>query len=267
MEKRRMHLEIIREKPLSPARPVPVLFVHGMWFGAWCWAEHFMPFFSRRGYDVYALSLRGHGGSEKVEKFSRVSLDDYLDDLVEAVGSVGHSPVLIGHSMGGLLVRNALERIRPAAAVLMASVAPMGVLPATLRIFRRYPLEALMVNLLWSMKPLVETRQVFRELFLSEQIPDRSLSDFYSRAGEDSYRAYLGMLAPHMKKPEHIVTPLLFLGAENDMIISAGEVRRTARHYGVEAEIFPGMAHCMMLDIGWERVAERIADWLDSQGI
>ena len=35
----------------------------GRRMGAWCWAEHFLDFFADRGFDAYALSLRGHGRS------------------------------------------------------------------------------------------------------------------------------------------------------------------------------------------------------------
>ena len=59
-----MNLELIKSEPVSAAHPTPILFVHGMWHGAWCWAEHFLPYFAQHGYDSYALSLRGHGASE-----------------------------------------------------------------------------------------------------------------------------------------------------------------------------------------------------------
>jgi pimeloyl-ACP methyl ester carboxylesterase len=38
----------------------PVLFLHGAAHGAWCWAEHFMPFLEQRGVECHALSFRGH---------------------------------------------------------------------------------------------------------------------------------------------------------------------------------------------------------------
>lgn len=37
----------------------PLVFVHGSYHAAWCWAEHWLPFFSSRGFDCYALSLLG----------------------------------------------------------------------------------------------------------------------------------------------------------------------------------------------------------------
>ena len=42
----------------ASARP-PLVFIHGSYHAAWCWAEHFLPYFAQRGHDCYALSLRG----------------------------------------------------------------------------------------------------------------------------------------------------------------------------------------------------------------
>ena len=63
-----MKLEVITREPETDARPTPVLFVHGMFHGAWCWEEHFLPYFAQRGYAAHALSLRGHVGSEGRER-------------------------------------------------------------------------------------------------------------------------------------------------------------------------------------------------------
>jgi hypothetical protein len=41
----------------------PLLFVHGSYHGAWCWAEHWMPFLAGKGYDTYSVSLRGTSGT------------------------------------------------------------------------------------------------------------------------------------------------------------------------------------------------------------
>jgi hypothetical protein len=54
-------------------------------------------------------------------------------------------------------------------------------------------------------------------------------------------------------------------GADDDMSISRSEVESTARAYGTHAVLFPGMGHDMMLVAGWQRVADRIIDWLGRQ--
>ena len=56
-----MNLELIRRLPAGPARPTPILFVHGAYSSAQLWEPFFLPYFAERGYAAFALSLRGHG--------------------------------------------------------------------------------------------------------------------------------------------------------------------------------------------------------------
>jgi alpha-beta hydrolase superfamily lysophospholipase len=61
---------------------------------------------------------------------------------------------------------------------------------------------------------------------------------------------------------------MLVLGAAHDtIIVPQREIRRTAAVYGTKAEVFPDMGHDMMLEPGWQAVAERIDGWLAAQGL
>jgi len=62
-------LEVIDKGSCSEAHPVPLLFVHGGWHGAWCWDDHFVDFFADAGYRAVAVSLRGHGTSPTSKPF------------------------------------------------------------------------------------------------------------------------------------------------------------------------------------------------------
>jgi len=59
-----LDLEVIAQPRSAPGeRRPPLVFVHGSFHAAWCWAEHWLPFFSRAGFPCYALSLRAQGES------------------------------------------------------------------------------------------------------------------------------------------------------------------------------------------------------------
>ncbi len=262
-----MRLEVITHKPASVTRSAPILFVHGMWHSAWCWEEHFMPFFSQQGYETFALSLRGHGGSEGRKSLRRASLEDYVSDVAEVAGRFGTPPIVVGHSMGGMIVQKYLESHPVSAAVLVASVPPGGIVPATGRIFLRHPLLVLKANLTLSLLPVVSTPQLAREMFYSPEMSGEKVKSYFGRIQDESYRVYLDMLGLNLPKLNGIDVPLLVLGAENDRIITVKEVVATARRYGVEAEIFSGMAHNMILEAGWQNVAVRISSWFDQQGL
>ena len=42
-----MNLELLTRRPQGDTREAPLLFVHGAYVAAWCWAEHFLPWFAR----------------------------------------------------------------------------------------------------------------------------------------------------------------------------------------------------------------------------
>ena len=92
-----------------PAHPVPLLFVHGAWHAAWCWDEYFLNFFADKGYRALALSFRGHGGSSTDKPLRACSVADYVEDISVVADSLPAPPVVIGHSMGGLIVQKYLE--------------------------------------------------------------------------------------------------------------------------------------------------------------
>ncbi|TQC46236.1 alpha/beta fold hydrolase [Rhodococcus sp. WS4] len=113
-------LEIVHAPATGVADRSPLLFVHGLGHGAWCW-HNWLEAAAAAGHQAYALSFRGHGGSEGSVAGAR--LRDYVADTVRAATSIADGKgVFIGHSLGGLIVQHALPVIKPAAAVLLASI-------------------------------------------------------------------------------------------------------------------------------------------------
>jgi pimeloyl-ACP methyl ester carboxylesterase len=261
-------LEVIDTGSATKSHPVPLLFVHGAWHAAWCWDEHFLDFFAGNGYRSLALSLSGHGASPDSERLRWTGIQEYVDDVAETAAQLPTQPVLIGHSMGGFVVQKYLEHDTAAGAILVQSVPPTGVLRATLRIARHHPLQFTKVNVTLSLAPLVATPKLVRDLFFSASTPDKLVHSCHQRLQDESYRAFLDMLALDLVKTKLVNrVPMLILGADDDIIVSQRQIRRTAEVYGAEAEVFPNMGHDMMLEPGWQAVAERIDGWLTARGL
>jgi pimeloyl-ACP methyl ester carboxylesterase len=244
-----------------------LLFVHGYWHAAWCWAEHFLPYFAQQGFTAYALSLRGHGASEGRKGLRWISVADYVDDVRQVIGELGTPPVLVGHSLGGLIVQKYLESESVPAAVLMASVPPQGVLRSTIQAMLHHPLAFAKSNLTMSPIHSVGTPKLAKEVFFSSDTDEENLSRYFAQIQNDSYRAYLDMMLFSLPRPKLVKTPMLVLGAANDAFFTAKEIKATAQAYDTKAEIFPNMAHDMMLESGWQGVADRIVGWLGEKGI
>jgi pimeloyl-ACP methyl ester carboxylesterase len=126
-------IEVLHCPASEDAARTPLVFVHGGYLGAWSWAEHFLPWFAARGFPVHALSLRGHGGSSGRERLHSFGLDHYVEDLALVVDALPRPPVLVGHSMGALVVQKHLERSSVHAVALTCPVPPFGLLPSALR--------------------------------------------------------------------------------------------------------------------------------------
>lgn len=262
-----MELEIITQEPKVNPRPTLILFVHGAWHGAWCWKEYFLPYFAERGYISHALSLRGHGTSEGAERLRWTRISDYVADVAQVVNQLPKTPILIGHSMGGLVVQKYLETNTAPAAVLLASVPIKGVFRTTFRIALRHPLAFLKANLTWSLYPLIGKPKLAQEAFFSPDISAEKLNRYFDHIQDESYLAFLDMLGFNLPNPKEVTTDMLILGAEDDTIFLPDEVEATAKAYNTKPEVYPGMAHDMMLEAGWQAVADRILNWLGEQGL
>lgn len=258
-----MKLEVITRTPTGAPRPTPLLFVHGSYSGAWVWDRHFLPFFAAQGYEAHALSLRGHGASEGREILPFCRLRDYVADLEQVASALPRPPVLIGHSLGGMVVQKAMHRGRFPAAVLMAAVPPNGLYGSMLGMALTNPV--LYSQMVWvqALGPRsVQTWAIRRALF-SDDLPDDEVRGYLNQFQPESSMVILDLLGLDLPPSRPCLDlPVLVLGAASDGFVFSGALAATARTYRTRPEVLPGIAHAMMLDHGWETVARRILDWL-----
>lgn len=261
-----MALEVITRQPQSEPKPHPIVFVHGAWHAAWCWDEFFLDYFARHGYVVHAPSFQHHGGSHRPKSLRRCQIADYLGDLARFARTLPATPILVGHSMGGLVVQKYLERQPAKAGILLASVPTIGAIGGTIRTTLRVPGKFLKATLQWRLYPIIETPELARAAFFSPSLPEDRLHKYFALLQDESYTAFLDMvLVP--PRPRRVTTPMLVLGGERDHIFTPGEIATTARAYNTEPHMFPGIAHDMMLEDGWQSVADHIIEWLNARGL
>jgi pimeloyl-ACP methyl ester carboxylesterase len=246
-------------------RRATLVLVHGAWHGAWCWQDGFTARLADRGISTIALSLRGHCGSAQGVRLNRLRMRDYVDDVAEVVSRVNAAPFVAGHSMGGGVVQGLLSRAdrpRIAGAALLASMPPRGVVGITLQIARTTPGEFLKANLKTDLGRFVRTPKQVRELFFLPSTPEEIVAATTRRVQSESYRAFLDMLVLDRPKPRRVDDPVLVVGAVADPIFGPKDVAATAAAWGTEAVMLDGIGHDVMLDAGWERTADLLADWV-----
>lgn len=82
--------------------------VHGAWHGAWCW-EKVAPLLEKAGHKVIANDLPCHGDDKALLK--KASLELYTQSVISTIYEQNEPVVLIGHSMGGMIITSVAEQI------------------------------------------------------------------------------------------------------------------------------------------------------------
>lgn len=247
-----------------------IVMIHGMWGGAWHW-ENYKQFFEKKGYRCITPTLRFHDTDPKEPPDPRLgttSLLDYIEDLEKEIQKLGTPPIIMGHSMGGLLAQILGSRRLAKALVLLTPASPRGIMvlkPSVIRSFW----TPLMTYGFWK-KPM---RQTFKEAVYStlQLLPPEEQKIIYNNYVYESGRATCEIgfwfLDPRRASEvdESMVTcPVLVIACAQDRIMPASVVRKVANKYRAVSTYheFANHAHWILEEPGWQEIAEYIADWL-----
>lgn len=203
-------------------------------------------------------------------ELSRLTIGKIVDHYDALIRALPEAPILIGHSLGGLVVQMLLDRGLGAAGVAISPAPARGILPTPRALWAALP------NLLawWGWR---------RVLYLSES---RFGSDFANtlNASEQSaafarevvptpgrlyYQLALGLgSGVRFTNPDR--APLLLIAGEEDRTVEASMVLATYAKYqraqSVTAyESFPGRSHLLIASPGWEEIADHAINWATEQ--
>lgn len=246
--------------------------IHGAFCGPWVFDAFRQPF-ERRGYAVHAPALRHHGKGQKSSRaLGMTGLLDYAADLEKVVDRLAELPIILGHSLGGLLAQMLAARGKARAIVLLAPCPPWGVLPSTLfEVASAHTL--LLAGDFWN-QPLKPEYWVAAANSLDHLSP-LERKKVFARFGPESGRATFEVMhwgldpkrAAHVKARD-VTCPILCLVGEHDKINPPSTVRRIAERYEGRALFheLPRHSHWLPGEAGWEKIAERVLRWLDDVG-
>lgn len=288
-------LEIISQKSANDdagRKGVQIVLVHGSYHGAWCWKDTFMPYLSARGFDVCALSLRGHGTStvpvdEETGERAKVagSLQTHADDVRTFLESLGDDKqvVVVGHSFGGLIVQQVLADqstnggpSNVVGAVLACSVPPSGNQAMVGRIFKAAPWLSVKITYAMITDAFKKDANLMQDIFFRGpgSLPDTESLRILERLQEVQIRMLDVAALPNdlpVKTPKSAASgnwpPVLVLGAEQDSIVDSDGLRETADAFCTAPLTLAGIGHDVMLDAGWETAAEATADFITKRTV
>jgi pimeloyl-ACP methyl ester carboxylesterase len=251
-----------------------VVLIHGSW-GRGEQLAAARAAFEERGYTAHTPTLRYHQlpFDEGAKKIASLSLRDYTDDLVTFVNSLDSPPLLIGHSMGGLVAQLVAVRTHPAGLVAACPAPAAGILAAS-RTSLRGTLPHLLRPRPWTKPWRVPTFEQFRRWIANTQTEEIAREIYDGLVCESGRYVWELLLAVPRLSTATVVdfaavnAPVLVIGAECDRIVPAGVARRTAARYqhGTCVEI-PHSDHMVFSGAALPVTMRYIDDWMASNHV
>jgi pimeloyl-ACP methyl ester carboxylesterase len=246
--------------------PAPIVMVHGAFCGGWTF-EGFRGPFEAAGHTVLAPDLRGHGPNDASYAVTGLSMTDYARDIAAICKAQAEPPILLGHSMGGLVAMMAAAKAPVAALVLLAPSPPWGVASSSVE----EALAAWGLHLLgpyWAM-PVNPDPTLMRAYGL-DRLPAGDREAAMARLRPESGRAVFETLNwwldPFMTTSVATLSvPSLAIAGARDVVHPVATVRLTADRIGARFEVMPGMSHWLPGETGYGTVAQTVLAWLASE--
>ena len=235
----------------------PALFIHGT-FGRASHLHPLMERFTAAGYACVAESLPGHEPSDPTALGS-LELKDYLAALERIRAAMPVPPVIVGHSMGGLLGQQ-LAASGPCAALVCLATAPSGpVMPQIRSLVDLIPM--LPPFLLGT--PFRPTLSAFSHMG-AQDVPAYEQRQIFDTIGYESVRAYRSMVfGTRAVAVGPVRCPMLCITAGDDRMIARSTSNRTVARHRADHVVLEGRGHWLVARYGVEQVAGAALRWLE----
>lgn len=251
-----------------------VVLIHGTWGDGDSLADARREF-EARGYRVHTPTLRYHDLpiDEGSDKIASLSVRDYADDVVALVDSLESPPLIIGHSLGGLVAQLVAARTSHAGLIAATPAPARGIFatyPGTLRIFGPHYLR-------WRpwAKPLYPVSwKIFRR-YVTNRTDEGLARELYDALVSDSGRVYCEMAFWFLDREKAtavdfaaVTNPVLAIGARRDRTVNRRVARATAKRYrnGTYIEI-PASDHLVFHGKALPVTMARIDEWMVQNGV
>jgi non-heme chloroperoxidase len=260
----------------------PVVFVHGLWLHADSWGP-WVDLFSQRGYAASAPGWPGDAASveetrKNAEQVAGHGIQDVVDHYVETIAMLDATPIVVGHSFGGLIAQRLLGEGHAAAGV--------AIDPAPIKGIVYLPPSALRVASVALRSPgnrnkaVSLSREQFRYGF-GNTLAEEESDELYEKwtipsPGKPLFEAAFANFSPG--SPAKVQThdsdrgPLLVTAGGQDHTVPAAVSKATRKRYHKSSAVtdlreFPDRGHSLTVDHGWREIAESVLAWLKERGL
>ena len=250
-----------------------IVLIHGLFVNNTSWKQ-WKAHFEAQGYTVYAPANPGHEGdpvqlrANTHPQLTQTGFKDVVENIVKLIDTLPEKPIVIGHSLAGLVVQKLIELDKAVAGISIDGAPPKNVFAPLATIKVVLPV----VNFFKGSKPFLGSKDWYHHAFFNNYSKGESDKLYETIAVPESRKVARDPLLStfakiDFKKPHQ---PLLFIGGENDNIFSAQFTQKIAGSYQdknsvTDFKAFAGRSHFLCGEEGWEEIADYILGWLEKQ--
>jgi pimeloyl-ACP methyl ester carboxylesterase len=247
-----------RYPPAQAKFKSPLVLVHGVWSGAWCW-QSWATHFCNLGWESIAIDLRHRSAQNPMGNLDNLSFSDCVRDLAEVIRSFSTPPVLLAMNLGALMALKVCEQTKPSALILVSPSPPGNLAAARSRPQRLLWLKYRLLILL--RRPFRIDEKDFRAYFLTS-LPENLQSALARQTVAESSALVREFLLPRAHLEAGLLScPTLVLGGSDDHIMPAATTNRIAAWLGGEFKEYPGQGHWLIEHDG-ENIVRDIHRWI-----
>lgn len=227
-----------------------ILLLHGL-YGTPASLSEFGNEFKKRGWNVVTPDLR-NGSARCFNDFVETAKHDFSHMRSENV-----APIVIGHSMGGLIGQVlAGSELNPRALVLISSAPPAGIPVISWNLLKILPFH--IIPMLTGEDDIPSFEEA--ESLNLNGIPVKNRKTVYDGFHKDSGR--IGREIMMGIKVGKINCPVLCLSGVKDQFVPLRVTGKIAARYEAQLAVYPGRGHLLPIEEGYEKVASDIDCWL-----
>lgn len=251
----------------------PVVLIHGMWSTPDVFKE-LKHFFENEGYEVFTPRLPFHYPMQEMDKEAKVGLkqsgiDDYVNAVSDVINSLDKKPIVVGHSMGGLLAQLIAAKHECERLILLSSAAPAGIHSWSWSVIRTLG-HNLFKFPLWKSITTMHLKNIQYGVANSQpqEIQKELASEITLESGRASWQIAMWFL---YKNPRTTVDtsntncPVLVIGGTEDKITPIKIQRQIAEEYAHKATLseIRNACHWTIGGTFFPQVSQTMLDWLN----
>ncbi len=248
----------------------PVLMIHGICSGGWCF-ENYRARFEAAGFECITPNLRLHEqrtlSDIEIDQLAELSILDYAADLEALILTLPERPIVLGHSLGGLLAQILASRGLCQASILLTSVPPKSVPALSSGVIGAFS-GVVTTPGFWK-KPFKLSALAARR-FLFNRVSSVQLPALEAKLCLESGRVLFEAAFPWLDKRnatyvnfKKVTCPMLVIAGGEDQLTPRAVVRKIAKKYPqARYQEYVNQSHWLVGEEGWELVAGDIIHWI-----